>query len=242
MVVLPDADMDLAADAAVNAGYGSAGERCMAISVLVTVGDAADELMPKIQERMKAVKVAPGIEEDADMGPLVTSDHRDRVAGYIDKGVEEGATLVEDGRPLATEQEGFFLGPTLFDHVTPDMTIYKDEIFGPVLSTVRAGSYEEAMKLIEDNPYANGVAVFTNDGGAARKFQNEVPVGMVGVNVPIPVPMAYYSFGGWKSSLFGDSAIYGTEGVKFYTRGKTITSRWPDPSHRGKNLGFPQND
>jgi malonate-semialdehyde dehydrogenase (acetylating)/methylmalonate-semialdehyde dehydrogenase len=241
MVVLPDADMDLAADAAVNAGYGSAGERCMAISVLVTVGDAADELMPKIQDRMKAVKVAPGIEEDADMGPLVTSEHRDRVAGYIDKGVEEGATLVEDGRPLATEQEGFFLGPTLFDHVTPDMTIYKDEIFGPVLSTVRVGSYEEAMKLIEDNPYANGVAVFTNDGGAARKFQNEVPVGMVGVNVPIPVPMAYYSFGGWKSSLFGDSAIYGTEGVKFYTRGKTITSRWPDPSHRGKNLGFPQN-
>ncbi len=242
MIVLPDADMDLAADAAVNAGYGSAGERCMAISVLVTVGDAADRLMPKIQERMKAVKVAPGTEEDADMGPLVTEAHRDRVRGYIDSGVEEGAVLVEDGRPLAEEEEGFFLGPTLFDNVTPDMKIYQDEIFGPVLSTVRVDSYAEAMELLDANPYANGVAIFTNDGGAARKFQNEVQVGMVGINVPIPVPTAYYSFGGWKASLFGDAHMYGPEGVNFYTRGKVVTSRWPDPSARGKNLGFPQHD
>ncbi len=242
MIVLPDADMELAADAAVNAGYGSAGERCMAISVVVTVGDAADQLIPKVQERMRAVKVTSGEHEDADMGPLVTAAHRDRVASYIDKGVEEGATLVEDGRPLASEQEGFFLGPTLFDHVTPTMTIYQDEIFGPVLSTVRVNDYEEAMKLLQDNPYANGVAIFTNDGGAARKFQNEVPVGMVGINVPIPVPTAYYSFGGWKASLFGGVHMYGMDGVRFFTRGKVVTSRWPDPSHRGKNLGFPQHD
>ena len=242
MVVLPDADMELAADAAVNSGYGSAGERCMAISVLVTVGDAADELMPKVRDRMKAVKVTNGMEEDADMGPLVTEAHRDRVAGYIEQGVNDGATLVEDGRPLAEEEDGFFLGPTLFDNVTPDMSIYQDEIFGPVLSTVRVDSYDDAMSLIADNPYANGVAIFTNDGGAARKFQNEVEVGMVGINVPIPVPTAYYSFGGWKASLFGDSHMYGPEGVKFFTRGKVVTSRWPDPSARGKNLGFPQHD
>ncbi len=242
MIVLPDADMDLAADAAVNSGFGSAGERCMAISVLVTVGDAADRLMPKIKERMKAVKVAPGTEEDADMGPLVTEAHRDRVRGYIDSGVEEGAVLVEDGRPLAEEEEGFFLGPTLFDNVTPDMKIYQDEIFGPVLSTVRVDSYAEAIELLDANPWANGVAIFTNDGGAARKFQNEVNVGMVGINVPIPVPTAYYSFGGWKASLFGDAHMYGPEGVNFYTRGKVVTSRWPDPSARGKNLGFPQHD
>ena len=241
MIVLPDADMDLAADAAVNAGYGSAGERCMAISVLVTVGDAADELVPKVQERMRAVKVSEGTAEDADMGPLVTEAHRDRVAAYIAKGVDEGATLVEDGRPLVAG-EGFFLGPTLFDRVTPSMSIYQDEIFGPVLSTVRVNDYEEAMKLLEDNPYANGVAIFTNDGGAARKFQNEVPVGMVGINVPIPVPTAYYSFGGWKASLFGDVHMYGPDGVRFWTRGKVVTSRWPDPGARGKNLGFPQND
>jgi malonate-semialdehyde dehydrogenase (acetylating)/methylmalonate-semialdehyde dehydrogenase len=179
--------------------------------------------------------------EDADMGPLVTEAHRDRVAGYIAKGVAEGATLVEDGRPLAAG-EGFFLGPTLFDRVTPSMAIYQDEIFGPVLSTVRVNDYEEAMKLLEDNPYANGVAIFTNDGGAARKFQNEVPVGMVGINVPIPVPTAYYSFGGWKASLFGDQHMYGPDGVRFWTRGKVVTSRWPDPGARGKNLGFPQND
>ncbi|MBA2336692.1 MAG: CoA-acylating methylmalonate-semialdehyde dehydrogenase [Acidimicrobiia bacterium] len=241
MVVLPDADMDLAADAVVGAAYGSAGERCMAISVLVTVAGAADELLPKVEERLHAVRTAPGLEPDAEMGPLVTPEHRDRVMGYIDSGVDEGATLVADGRKLAGEQDGFFVGPTLFDNVTADMKIYQDEIFGPVLSTMRVDTYDEAMDLIRSNPYANGVAIFTNDGGAARRFQNEVPVGMVGVNVPIPVPVAYYSFGGWKSSLFGDSHIYGTEGVHFYTRGKVITSRWPDPSHRGVNLGFPQN-
>ena len=240
MVVLPDADMDLAADAAVSAAYGSAGERCMAISVLVTVGDAGDALMPKVVDRLERIKVAPGDEDGAEMGPLVTAQHRDRVIGYIDKGVEEGATLVADGRPLSEEQEGFFVGPTLFDGVTPDMAIYQDEIFGPVLSTVRVDTYDDAMRLIADNPYANGVAIFTNDGGAARKFQNEVPVGMVGVNVPIPVPMAYHSFGGWKNSLFGDARMYGMEGVDFYTRLKVITSRWPDPEHRGVNLGFPQ--
>ncbi len=242
MIVLPDADMDLAADAAVNSAYGSAGERCMAISVLVTVGDAADTLMPKIAERIAHVNVKGGEHEDADMGPLVTAAHRDRVRGYVDKGLEEGADLVVDGRPLAEEEDGFFLGPTLFDKVTPNMSVYTDEIFGPVLSTVRVNDYEEAMKLLEDNPYANGVAIFTHDGGAARKFQNEVPVGMVGVNVPIPVPTAYYSFGGWKQSLFGDVHMYGPDGVRFWTRTKVVTSRWPDPSHRGKNLGFPQHD
>jgi malonate-semialdehyde dehydrogenase (acetylating)/methylmalonate-semialdehyde dehydrogenase len=240
MVVLPDADMDLAADAAVSAAYGSAGERCMAIAVLVTVGDAADRLMPKVVDRLEKVKVAPGLEDGAEMGPLVTAQHRDRVVGYIDQGVAEGATLVADGRALTAEQDGFFVGPTLFDNVTPEMSIYRDEIFGPVLSTVRVDTYEQAMSLITDNPYANGVAIFTNDGGAARKFQNEVPVGMVGVNVPIPVPMAYHSFGGWKNSLFGDARMYGMEGVNFYTRMKVITARWPDPEHRGVNLGFPQ--
>jgi malonate-semialdehyde dehydrogenase (acetylating)/methylmalonate-semialdehyde dehydrogenase len=240
MIVLPDADMDLAADAAVSAAYGSAGERCMAISVLVTVGDAAERLMPKIAERIPKVKVAPGMEDGAEMGPLVTKAHQQRVLGYIDSGVDAGATLVTDGRILASESEGFFVGPTLFDHVTPDMDIYTDEIFGPVLSTVRVDSYDAAMRLVDDNPYANGVAIFTNDGGAARKFQNEVPVGMVGINVPIPVPMAYHSFGGWKASLFGESKVHGEEGVAFYTRGKAITARWPDPTHRGVDLGFPQ--
>jgi malonate-semialdehyde dehydrogenase (acetylating)/methylmalonate-semialdehyde dehydrogenase len=232
--------MDLAADAVVGAAYGSAGERCMAISVLVTVGDAADALLPKVEERIHAVRTAPGHEPDAEMGPLVTPEHRDRVVGYIDAGVEEGATLVADGRKITAEHDGFFVGPTLFDHVRPDMSIYRDEIFGPVLSTVRVDTYAEALELIDANPYANGVAIFTNDGGAARRFQNEVQVGMVGINVPIPVPVAYYSFGGWKSSLFGSSHIYGTEGIHFYTRGKVVTSRWPDPSHRGVNLGFPQ--
>ncbi|MEE9297816.1 MAG: CoA-acylating methylmalonate-semialdehyde dehydrogenase [Acidimicrobiia bacterium] len=239
MVVLPDADMDLAADAAVSAGYGSAGERCMAISVLVTVGDAADKLLPLIEDRLVDLKVAAGMEEGAEMGPLVTGQHRDKVAGYIEQGIDEGATLLADGRDLL-DQEGFFLGPTLFDNVTPDMSIYQDEIFGPVLSTVRVDSFEAAMRLLDENPYANGVAIFTNDGGAARKFQNEVQVGMVGVNVPIPVPMAYHSFGGWKNSLFGDARMYGMEGVNFYTRLKVITSRWPDPTHRGVDLGFPQ--
>jgi malonate-semialdehyde dehydrogenase (acetylating)/methylmalonate-semialdehyde dehydrogenase len=242
MVVLPDADMDLAADSAVSAGYGSAGERCMAISVLVTVGDAAEKLLPRIQERMAKLKVAPGDAEGAEMGPLVTREHFARVKGYVDKGESEGAKLLVDGRGLRVpgHEGGYFLGPCLFDHVTRSMTVYKDEIFGPVLSVVRAKTYDEALSLVNDNPWANGVAIFTNDGGAARRFQNEVQVGMVGINVPIPVPMAYYSFGGWKNSLFGDSHVHGKEGIHFYTRGKVVTSRWPEPHHRGVNLGFPQ--
>jgi malonate-semialdehyde dehydrogenase (acetylating)/methylmalonate-semialdehyde dehydrogenase len=239
MVVLPDADMDLAADAAVSAAYGSAGERCMAISVLVTVGDAADRLLPKVVERLEKVKVAPGLEEDAEMGPLVTAQHRDKVTGYIGAGVEEGATLVADGRNLVAEQEGFFVGPTLFDHVTPEMSIYRDEIFGPVLSTMRVDGYEEAMNLLHANPWANGVAIFTNDGGAARKFQNEAEVGMVGINVPIPVPMAFHSFGGWKRSLFGPLHMHGPDGVRFYTRMKTITARWPTGIRSGTEFTMP---
>ncbi len=240
MIVLPDADMELAADAAVGAAYGSAGERCMAISVLVTVGGAGDALVPKIRERIHKLAVGDGTVPGNEMGPLVTREHRDRVASYLDRGLAEGAELLEDGRALL-EQAGFFLGPTMFDRVTPAMSIYKDEIFGPVLCVVRVATYDEAMKLLGANPYANGVALFTNDGGAARKFENEVQVGMVGINVPIPVPMAYYSFGGWKASLFGDAHVHGMEGVRFYTRAKVVTSRWPDPRHRGVNLGFPQN-
>jgi malonate-semialdehyde dehydrogenase (acetylating) / methylmalonate-semialdehyde dehydrogenase len=242
MIVLPDADMDLAADAAVSAGFGSAGERCMAISVVVAVGDAADRLIPKVQERMADLVVGPGDMDGAEMGPLVTSAHRDRVKGYVDAGEQEGATLVEDGRGLVVEgnEDGFFFGPTLFDQVTPDMSIYTDEIFGPVLSVVRLDHYSDAIDLINRNPYGNGTAVFTNDGGAARKFQNEIQVGMVGINVPIPVPLAFYSFGGWKDSIFGQSAIYGPEGIRFYTRPKTVITRWPDPSDRGVDLGFPQ--
>jgi len=243
MIVLPDADMELAADAAVSAGYGSAGERCMAISVLVAVGNAGDKLLPLIKERIAKLKVGDGLEGGSEMGPLINKAHLDKVRGYVDKGVAEGATLVADGRALAVagRGNGFFLGPCLFDNVKPEMTIYKDEIFGPVLSLTRAASYDEAIALVNRNPYANGVAIFTNDGGAARKFQHEVQVGMVGINVPIPVPMAYYSFGGWKASLFGDHHIYGRDGVHFYTRTKAITSRWPEPRHRGVNLGFPQN-
>ena len=242
MIVLPDADMDLAADSAVSAGYGSAGERCMAISVIVTVGDAADRLIPKMQERMAVLKVGPGTQEGAEMGPLVTREHRDKVAAYVDSGVAEGATLLADGRDLKVDghEEGFFLGPNLFDNVDPSMQIYQDEIFGPVLGVVRAESYEEAITLINDNRWGNGTAVFTNDGGAARKFQNEIQVGMVGINVPIPVPLSFYSFGGWKESIFGSHAIYGPDGVHFYTRQKVIISRWPDPIHRGVDLGFPQ--
>jgi malonate-semialdehyde dehydrogenase (acetylating)/methylmalonate-semialdehyde dehydrogenase len=242
MVVLPDADMDLAADSAVSAGYGSGGERCMAISVVVTVGDAADRLIPKMQERMAALTVAPGTVEGAEMGPLITREHRDKVAGYVDSGVAEGATLVEDGRGFQVEghEDGFFIGPNLFDNVDPSMKIYQDEIFGPVLGVLRADSYEEAIDLINANPWGNGTAVFTNDGGAARKFQNEIQVGMVGINVPIPVPLSFYSFGGWKESIFGSHAIYGPDGVHFYTRQKVIISRWPDPIHRGVDLGFPQ--
>jgi malonate-semialdehyde dehydrogenase (acetylating)/methylmalonate-semialdehyde dehydrogenase len=240
MVVLPDADMDLAADAAVGAGYGSAGERCMAVSVLVCVGSAAEELVPRVRERIRKLEVGPGLDARSQMGPLVTRQHRDKVASYLDRGLAEGAELLEDGRALTT-RPGFFLGPCLFDRVRPEMSIYRDEIFGPVLSVVRAPSYHDALRLVHDNPYANGVALFTNDGGAARQFQLQVQVGMVGINVPIPVPMAYYSFGGWKSSLFGDLHVHGREGVQFYTRGKVVTARWPDPRFRGVDLGFPQN-
>ena len=242
MIVLPDADMELAADSAVSAGYGSAGERCMAISVVVAVGDAADRLIDKMKERMAALKIGPGDQPDMDMGPLVTGVHRDKVAGYIDAGEQEGATLVADGRGFVPEgsEGGFFLGPTLFDNVTPDMSIYREEIFGPVLDIVRVDSYEEAIDLINANPWGNGTAVFTNDGGAARKFQNEIQVGMVGINVPIPVPLGFYSFGGWKDSIFGSHGIYGPEGIHFNTRQKVVISRWSDPIHRGVDLGFPQ--
>ncbi|MBL8714377.1 MAG: CoA-acylating methylmalonate-semialdehyde dehydrogenase [Myxococcales bacterium] len=243
MVVLPDADMDLAADAAVGAGYGSAGERCMAISVLVTVGNAADKLLPKIRERIAALKVGNGLDPASQMGPLITQQHRDKVAGYIAAGQKDGAELLVDGRTLVVpgHEKGFFLGPTLLDQVKPGMSCYEEEIFGPVLSVVRAPSYDEAIAMIHRHPYANGTAVFTNDGGAARKFRHEIKVGMVGINVPIPVPMSYYSFGGWKQSLFGDLHIYGPDGVRFYTRNKVIIERWPDPRFRGVDLGFPQN-
>ena len=242
MLVLPDADLDLAADAAVNAGFGSAGERCMAISALVAVEPIADELVKKIAERMGKLRTGDG-SAGADMGPLVTSVHRDKVASYVDAGEREGAKLVVDGRNPKVDgaTNGFWLGPTLFDNVTKEMSIYTDEIFGPVLSVVRVKSYDEGLELINSHRYGNGTAIFTNDGGAARRFQNEVTVGMIGINVPIPVPTAYYSFGGWKSSLFGDTHAHGTEGVHFFTRGKVVTSRWLDPSHGGINLGFPQN-
>ena len=240
MVVLPDADLDLAADAAVNAGFGSAGERCMAISAVVAVDPVGDELVGKIRDRMAGLRVGDG-ERPVDMGPLITREHRDKVASYLDAGTDAGAELVVDGRGQDVDgaADGFWLGPSLFDHVTPEMTVYRDEIFGPVLSVVRAATYADALELVNANPYGNGTAIFTNDGGAARRFQNEVEVGMVGINVPIPVPMAYYSFGGWKNSLFGDSHAHGAEGVHFFTRGKVVTSRWLDPSHGGINLGFP---
>ena len=240
MIVLPDADLDLAADAAINAGFGSAGERCMAISAIVAVEPIADKLIEKITERATKIKTGDGT-KGADMGPLVTKVHRDKVASYIETGEKEGAKIVFDGRKVVVDGEGFWLGPTLFDQVKPSMSIYQEEIFGPVLSVIRVKSYEEALKLVNDHQYGNGTAIFTNDGGAARRFQNEVEVGMVGINVPIPVPMAYFSFGGWKNSLFGDSHAHGTEGVHFFTRGKVVTSRWLDPSHGGINLGFPQN-
>jgi malonate-semialdehyde dehydrogenase (acetylating)/methylmalonate-semialdehyde dehydrogenase len=240
MVVLPDADLDLAADAAINAGFGSAGERCMAISALVVVEPVADALVAKIKERAVKLKTGDGT-KGADMGPLVTQVHRDKVASYVDAGEKEGATIVVDGRTVNPGGNGFWLGPTLFDHVTPKMSIYTDEIFGPVLSVIRVKTYDEALALVNSHQYGNGTAIFTNDGGAARRYQNEVEVGMGGINVPIPVPMAYYSFGGWKNSLFGDSHAHGTEGVHFFTRGKVVTSRWLDPSHGGINLGFPQN-
>jgi malonate-semialdehyde dehydrogenase (acetylating)/methylmalonate-semialdehyde dehydrogenase len=242
MVVLPDADLDLAADAAVNAGFGSAGERCMAISVVVAVDPVGDELVSKIAERVATLRTGDG-RRGCDMGPLVTRQHADKVTSYLDAGTEAGATLVVDGRTVEIDGDagGYWLGPTLFDHVSTDMSLYTDEIFGPVLSVVRTSSYAEALTMVNDHPYGNGTAIFTNDGGAARRFQNEVEVGMVGINVPVPVPMAFYSFGGWKASLFGDTHAHGTEGVHFFTRGKVVTQRWLDPSHGGLNLGFPQN-
>jgi malonate-semialdehyde dehydrogenase (acetylating) / methylmalonate-semialdehyde dehydrogenase len=240
MIVLPDADIDMAADAAVSAGYGSAGERCMAVSMLVAVGHAADDLVEAIKERLPNVKVGDGLDPASEMGPLVTREHRDKVAGYIDRGRKEGATVVTDGRETAPNGDGFFLGVSLLDDVTPEMDVYKDEIFGPVLGVTRVETYDEAVRLVNENPYGNGVALFTRDGGVARQFQFDVKAGMVGVNVPIPVPVAYYSFGGWKSSLFGDLHIYGPEGIQFYTRGKVVTSRWPDPATSKVDLGFPQ--
>lgn len=240
MVVLPDADIDMAADAAVSAAFGSAGERCMAISVVVAVGGIGDLLVDAIKSRMPNIKIGPGDDPANEMGPLVTREHRDKVAGYIEAGEKAGAKVVVDGRDLV-EKPGFFLGLSMLDHVTPDMTCYTDEIFGPVLSVVRVDTYAEALELINSNPYGNGTAIFTRDGGAARAFQFDVQVGMVGVNVPIPVPVSYYSFGGWRGSLFGDTHMYGPEGVNFYTRGKVVTSRWPDPATSSIDLGFPQN-
>jgi malonate-semialdehyde dehydrogenase (acetylating)/methylmalonate-semialdehyde dehydrogenase len=253
MVVLPDADLDLAADAAVNAGYGSAGERCMAISVLVAVELIADDLVARIADRTRTLLIGDGSREataedrEADMGPLVTQAHRDKVAGFIESGEQSGAKIVIDGREVQPRggTNGFWLGPTLFDHVSTDMDVYKEEIFGPVLCVVRVQSYAQAVELINSNEYGNGTAIFTNDGGAARRFENDVNVGMIGINVPIPVPVAYYSFGGWKKSLFGDSHAYGPDGVHFYTRTKAVTTRWIDPANRpagGLELGFPQND
>jgi malonate-semialdehyde dehydrogenase (acetylating)/methylmalonate-semialdehyde dehydrogenase len=242
MLVLPDADMELAADAAISAAYGSAGERCMAISVVVAVGDAADQLLPKIQERIEKLKIGSAEDPEAEMGPLITAEHRDRVVSYIESGVEEGAELARDGRGLTIPncEGGYFVGPTLFDRVTPEMKIYRDEIFGPVLSIVRTEHFKDAVNLVNENPYANGTAIFTNDGGAARRFQREIQVGMVGINVSIPVPVGFYSFGGWKNSLFGAHSIYGPDGVHFYTRAKVVTTRWPEPEHRGVDLGFPR--
>jgi malonate-semialdehyde dehydrogenase (acetylating)/methylmalonate-semialdehyde dehydrogenase len=239
-LVLPDADIDMAADAIVSAAYGAAGERCMALSVAVAVGDVGDDLVSAISSRLPKLTVGPGAAEGTDMGPLITREHRDKVAGYVAAGAEAGATVVVDGREQDVPEDGFFLGMTLLDDVTPDMTVYRDEIFGPVLSVVRVATYDEGLALINRNPYANGTAIFTRDGGAARRFQNEVEVGMVGINVPIPVPVAYYSFGGWKDSLFGDTHMYGPEGINFYTRGKVVTQRWPDPATSSVDLGFPR--
>jgi malonate-semialdehyde dehydrogenase (acetylating) / methylmalonate-semialdehyde dehydrogenase len=240
MIVLPDADIDMAADAAVSAAYGSAGERCMAISAVVAVGDVADPLIEAIRERIPKIKVGPGDQPENEMGPLITREHRDKVASYIESGREQGATVVADGRETAPGGDGFFLGASLLDNVTPEMDAYRDEIFGPVLSVVRTDTYDDAVKLVNENPFGNGTAIFTRDGGAARQFQFESEAGMVGINVPIPVPVAYYSFGGWKNSLFGGAHIYGPEGINFYTRGKVVTSRWPDPHTSKVDLGFPQ--
>ncbi len=242
MLVLPDADLDLVADSAINAGFGSAGERCMAISVVVAVEPVADRLIPKIVERMSKLRTGDG-RRGCDMGPLVTKAHRDKVASYIDVAAADGAEVLVDGRTqeFDGDSKGFWLGPTLLDRVPVTSKVYTEEIFGPVLSIVRVDSYDDGVNLINSGAFGNGTAIFTNDGGAARRFQNEIQVGMVGINVPIPVPVAYYSFGGWKNSLFGDTKAHGVEGVHFFTRGKAITSRWLDPSHGGINLGFPQN-
>ena len=242
MVVLPDADLDLAADAAVSAAYGSAGERCMAISVVVAVGDIADDLVERIRVRMDKLVIGPGDDPTSEMGPLITREHRDRVVGYIGSGADEGATVVVDGREQVFDGDGYFLGVSLLDAVTTAMQVYRDEIFGPVLSVVRRDNYHEAVQMIADNPYGNGAAIFTRDGGAARRFQQDAEAGMVGINVPIPVPVGYHSFGGWNDSLFGDTTMYGPEGLRFYTRPKVVTSRWPDPSTSSVDLGFPQND
>jgi malonate-semialdehyde dehydrogenase (acetylating) / methylmalonate-semialdehyde dehydrogenase len=235
-VVLPDADLDFAADAMIGAAYGSAGERCMAISAVVAVGEAADPLVAKLRDKAAKLKVGPGNIQDVEMGPLVTRTHRDRVKNYIDLGEKEGAKLVLDGRSLKVSghENGFFLGPALFDHVTPQMTIYRDEIFGPVLIVLRARDYDEAIQLVNRNPHANGTAIFTRSGAMARRFQHEIEVGMVGINVPIPVPMAFFSFGGWKNSLFGDLHVHGTEGIQFYTRTKVVTGRWPERAEKPK--------
>ena len=240
MIVLPDADLHMAADAAVSAAFGSAGERCMAISVVVAVGGIGDLLVDAIQSRMTDIKVGPGDEPGSEMGPLITREHRDRVAGHVATAEGAGAKVVIDGSGLA-ERPGFFFGVTLLDHVTTDMACYRDEIFGPVLSVVRVDTYDEAVELVHTNPYGNGTAIFTRDGGAARRFQFDIDVGMVGINVPVPVPVSYYSFGGWKASLFGDKHMYGPEGIDFYTRTKVVTSRWPDPATSKVDLGFPQN-
>ena len=241
MVVLPDADLDLAADAAVSAAYGSAGERCMAVSVVVAVGDAGDPLVDAIRVRMDKLRIGPGDDPDSEMGPLITREHRDRVAGYVGIGADEGATVVMDGRDAVFEGDGFFLGVSLLDRVTPDMTVYRDEIFGPVLCVVRSDTYHEAVELIDKNPWGNGAAIFTRDGGAARQFQLDADAGMIGVNVPIPVPVGCHSFGGWKNSLFGDTHMYGPEGIHFFTKAKAITTRWPDPADSTVDLGFPRN-
>jgi malonate-semialdehyde dehydrogenase (acetylating)/methylmalonate-semialdehyde dehydrogenase len=238
MIVLPDADIEMAADAAVSAAYGSSGERCM----VVAVGSVADPLVEAISKRLPKIKVGPGSDPSAEMGPLVTKQHRDKVASYLDLAKIQGATVVEDGRkhPLYKESDGFFLGVSLIDDVAPGMDCYSEEIFGPVLTVTRVASYDDALKLVNENPYGNGTAIFTRDGGAARQYQFDVNVGMVGINVPIPVPVAYYSFGGWKASLFGDLHMYGPEGIQFYTRAKVVTSRWPDPGTSKVDLGFPR--
>ena len=241
MVVLPDADIDLAADSAVSAAYGSAGERCMAISVVVAVGEVAEPLVRAISDRIDNLKIGPGMQPDSEMGPLISKEHRTRVVDYINSGEAEGATVVCDGRVHSPEQKGFYVGATLLDNVTTDMEVYRDEIFGPVLSVVRVQSFDDALDVIAKNQYGNGVAVFTRDGGTARQFQKNVQAGMVGINVPIPVPVGYHSFGGWDDSLFGDTAMYGPEGMRFYTKQKVITSRWPDPTSSQIDLGFPQN-